>query len=266
MTWSIAVYEKNHNLERAEGLTVELQRQIIQASKQHRPLIDKLSKTPSGHFIQIPFALNYNGAQELVEHAEQQLLRDARDRSLPPAERDDALSPLTLFQAAFFQLFAAAEALLNLVYELYLKSDLRDDRISQHLSREQIDLKLRLAPIYCECFVGKPFDHTTDLFRKFQKWITVRNNFIHANITKDLKQPVVKYDDLIFILDTQGWSGPSLEDVKDLKQTVDALVSQILSNMQPRYRKEFGLVVHHELISVEYEDGMPVIVTAVDTA
>jgi hypothetical protein len=103
------------------------------------------------------------------------------------------------------------------------------------------------------------------VLRKFQKWIIVRNNLIHANITRDLRQPVVKYDDMIFILDTQGESAPrSLEDVKDLNQTVDALVSQILSNMQPRYRKEFGSVVHCELISVEYEDGMAVIVKAVD--
>ena len=114
--------------------------------------------------------------------------------------------------------------------------------------------------------MDRPFDHTTDVFRKFLKWITVRNNLIHANITKDLRQPVLKYDDIIFILDTQEESGssPSLEDVTDLKQTVDVLLGQILSNMQPRYRKEFGSVVHHELISVEYEDGIPVIVKAVD--
>jgi hypothetical protein len=56
------------------------------------------------------------------------------------------------------------------------------------------------------------------------------------------------------------WSDFGMEETKSIKGTVDAILSQVLTSMKPRYKKEFGSVVHEQFINVEYEDGVPVIV------
>jgi hypothetical protein len=118
--------------------------------------------------IQNPFALYFRTAEELIGIAE-------------IAAGCEALSASgTICQAAFFQLLIAAEGFLNLIYELYLKPELRDDRIAGRLTRDQIDVKLRLAPVYCDCFAGKPFDHRTAAFQNFQKLFRIRNDFVRA--------------------------------------------------------------------------------------
>lgn len=187
----------------------------------------------------------------------------------PAPKLGDWQTPYTLCQAAFFQLFAAAEALLNLIYEFYLKPELRDNAISSRLANQHIDLKLRLAPIYCDCFAGKAFDHATDAFQRFQRLVNARNNFIHANITKSMKQPVIDYDDMIFVLDAETSadgvvpgivSNLGVDEIKNIRLTIDGIVNVILANMQPRYRREFRSVIREEVIEVEYEDGVPVIV------
>ena len=264
VTWSIAVYEVNHDIARAESIIKELQQQVASASKVHRPSIGDLRKVPARHIIQNPFALSYNAAEELIEIAQQ-----LADPFSTVPKLGNYQTPSTLSQSAFFQLFTAAEALLNLVYELYLKRELRDERISQRLAREQIDLKLRLAPIYCDCFTGTPIDYSTDAFRKFQRLVNARSDLIHANVTKSMRQPVVEYDDITFVLDAEDsadgvisttLSDIGVDEVKSVNMTIDDIVNQILANMEPRYRAEFRSVIHEDVFEVAYEDGIPVIV------
>jgi hypothetical protein len=157
---------------------------------------------------------------------------------------------------------------LNIMYEIYLKAELRDDRIAARLPREQIDIKLRLAPLYCECFAGKPIDHSSDAFRKFNLLVDRRNNFIHANITKSLKTAVIDYDRMTFYMESESHrksnvptslSAFGIEDVKNMIQVIEDIVAQVLKSMTPRYRKEFSSVLREEFIQVEYEEGVPVI-------
>jgi len=150
-----------------------------------------------------------------------------------------------------------------------LKVELRDDRVADRLVREQVDLKLRLAPVYCDCFAGQPIDHTTQAFRNFHRLVNARNDFIHANVTRAMKTSVVNYDGMTFLVNLErnqdatvpdSMSGFGIEETKSIKGTVDAILSQVLTSMKPRYKKEFGSVVHEQFINVEYEDGVPVIV------
>ena len=162
------------------------------------------------------------------------------------------------------QLFSAFEGFLNLVYDVYLKPELRGDRIADRISREQIDVKLRLAPIYCDCFLGKPIDHTTDAFRNFLRVVAKRNDFIHANITKSMKTSVINYEETEFYVPADGsevrMSTRDIDDVKDMTRTIDEIIEQVLAAMAPRYRREFRSVMSDEFIYVEYENEVPVIV------
>ena len=266
-SWSIHVYEKDQDEARARRLIVELERQIANASTKRRALIPDHLKKPAGHVIENPFALHYQTAEELMAIAEK--LRSERGAPASAPMLDNLSGHYTLCRAAFFQFVAAIEGLLNLLYEIYLKAELRDDRIAERLLREQIDIKLRLAPVYCECFAGQPIDHTTPAFRDFHRLVNARNDFIHANVTKAMKTAVVNYDGMTFLVSPKrdgdtivpdSMSDFGIEEMKSVKASVDGILSQVLTSMRPRCKKEFGSVVHEEFINVEYEDGVPVIV------
>src|SRR5713226_1090248 len=266
-SWSIHIYEQNKDKARAERLIKELERQIIQASAKHRAFCSKLLKSPAGHVIENPFALCYRTARELLEIAEQ---LSQKDGGLPDAAtKPDDSTGHTLCRAAFFHLIAAVEGWLNLVYEIYLKAELRDHRIVDRLAREQVDVKLRLAPIYCDCFPGKPIDHTTEAFRNFHRLVNTRNDFVHANVTTSMKTPVVSLDDMTFIVTTDNsengfvpglTSDLGIEDLGNITAIVDEILAQALASMKPRDRREFGSVMHQDFINVEYQDGVPAIV------
>ena len=245
----------------------ELEKQIIQASAKQRAVYSKLLNSPSGHVIENPFALCYRTARELLEIAEQLTQKGGGILGAAPQLGDS--TRYTLCRAAFFHLIAAVEGWLNLVYEIYLKAELRDDRIVDRLAKEQIDIKLRLAPIYCDCFAGKPIDHTTEAFRNFHRLVNARNDFVHANLTKNMKTPVVSLDDITFVIspdNAQNSMVPGLtsdlgiEDLRKIKVIVDEILGQTLGSMKPRDRREFESVMHQDFINLEYRDGVPVIV------
>jgi len=268
-SWSIHVYEKNKDELRAELLSTKLAKQIAQSAKKQGSFVSSLLRNPSGHVIENPFALYYETAGELTEiakrfHSERGIASNSAIK-LPVSPNES-----TLCRAAFFQLIAAVEGLLNLVYELYLKKHLRDSRIAERLAREQIDLKVRMAPIYCDCFESRPIDHTTEAFQNFQRLVNRRNDFVHANLTKNMKTAVVRHDGMTFVVNAED-SGASLvpssmseigiEDVKKIRSAVDDLIAQILATMRPVYRKVFRSVMYADFIHVEYEEGVPVVLS-----
>jgi len=108
-----------------------------------------------------------------------------------------------------------------------------------------------------------------EAFRKFHNLINSRNDFIHANVTRSMKTPVVKYDDMIFVVPAVNLrNGIALNsisylgvgEVKNIKVAVDDILAQVLATMNPRHRREFGSVMYEDFINVDYEDGVPVIV------
>jgi hypothetical protein len=252
--FNIGVYEQNNDSARAELLVQELEQQILDASRRQSSQIEKLRKAPVGYVIQNPFAFYLRTAEELIGLAEM-----AESQHEPTG---------ALCQAAFYQLLVAAEGFLNLIYELYLKPELRDDRIAGKLARDQIDMKLRLAPIYCDGFAGRPFDHRTEAFRNFQKLFRIRNDFVHANVTKGMKHPIVEYDEIDFILwqeeGNDDLPSPSqdlgMDEVKRVLPMINAIVEQVLASMEPRHRRDLQFALHDDLIHVRDENGTLVII------
>jgi hypothetical protein len=162
------------------------------------------------------------------------------------------------------QFIAAFEGLLNLIYELYAKPDLRDGRIYDRLAREQIDIKVRLAPLYCCCFGSKLVDHHSEPFKQFHSIANLRNDFIHANLTKPMKTPIVIEDELSFAVEQTSRDKNSLpksidalypQDIQMVKDNIDQMVELLIEDMQPRFRHEFKKILGEEYIHVLVEDG-----------
>jgi len=168
-----------------------------------------------------------------------------------------------LYRAAFFLYVASFEGLLNLIYEIYLNPALRDERIFNRLKREQIDIKLRLAPIYCTCFKHEVIDASTEEFHRFQYIVDLRNDFIHANITKPMKSSIVQEDDFVFWIDSEQSSKYGLprdateldqHHLKFVRRAILDMVKIILDAMKPRYKREFSQVIYDEAINVGIDD------------
>lgn len=268
-SWSVHVYEENGDEARAEKILNELVQQATRAALKHRKAISELLQSPPGHILENPFSLYLQTAVDLLE-----LARKSKTPFGEGNQFSDWMAQYSLCRAAFFQFIACMEGFLNLVYEVFLKPELRDERIMERLAREQIDIKLRLAPIYCTCFTAKPIDHTTDAFRDFLRLVNARNDFIHANITKAMKTAIVVHENTTFLVAPENSKSagvaPTLISsigVEDLDRThvvITAIVEQITSSMKPRFRKQFRSVMNEEYINVEYRNGIPHIITETD--
>ncbi len=227
-----------------------LQCLITQRSHTRGPIKEILAK-PHGNIIQNPYALYRTNARTML---------DALNKT-PKQEYEQSSTHLSLF----LLLFAAIEGFINLIYELYLRPELREERVRQRLLRENLDIKLRLAPIYCSCFSVVSLDHRCDIFRKFQRLIEVRNDFVHANLTKAMTMPLVKCDDMSFLLNEYaGDIGPDIphnpdslsrEHINAVNATVDALVEFTLDSMKPRFRRKLRSIMNEDFIKLQLVDG-----------
>jgi hypothetical protein len=214
---------------------------------------NKAAADAKSFVLQNPYVLYSSSAVNLLEKA-----RDS------PADARD------YYRSAFFLFIAAFEGLLNLIYELYAKSELRDDRVFERLSREQIDIKVRLAPLYCDCFSERLIDHTAEIFRRFHTIVNLRNDFIHANFTKPMKRSIIVEDDYTFILrhasrDKYGLPKAiddlSQNDLTLIKESMAEMTDLLIHNMKPRYRHEFRRIIEEEYIQITIEDGDIIIVS-----
>jgi hypothetical protein len=145
---------------------------------------------------------------------------------------------------------------------------LRDERIYERLARDQIDIKVRLAPVYCTCFSNNPIDHHSDAFKRFHSIVNLRNDFIHANLTKPMKTPIVCEDGHTFMVELDDREKDGLpksfaildpHDIEGVKESIDEMVELLIEAMQPRFRHEFRRIRSEEYVSVLIEDGEVVV-------
>ena len=266
VSWSIAVYELSDDEARAEKIAKALFQKIRNGCGKVKSEMKAILKQDIGQVIENPFCLYYNTATGLLELA--------KKLSISNVHKEPAIAEIanwdteeTLCRAACFQFVSSVEGLLNLIYDIYLRQELREDRIVDRLGREQIDVKIRLAPVYCECFGSRPIDHSTDEFKKFHSLANLRNDFIHANLTKSMRTQVVEHEGSIYLnyanfkdILSVPFSSYGLEQIEEVKCIVDGMVAQIVGAMTPRFRKEFGEVLREPHIEVVFEDGIPILV------
>jgi hypothetical protein len=178
-------------------------------------------------------------------------------------QREGWKDPLDL-ATAFFLLVASFEGFLNLVYELYLEPSLRQDvRAREHLNRSPIDVKLRLAPLYCSCFKVRVLA-MDEAFKRWQAVINLRNNLIHANLSASMTLREHTEGGVPFLISRDvGKNRYNLPDkFSELKQehldfvceTIEQMVESVLSSMKVRYQQELSKVLHRPYFRARWID------------
>ncbi|MFA0718307.1 hypothetical protein AB4622_20120 [Vibrio splendidus] len=260
-SWSIAVYVKDKDYDAYE-VGSKFLKLVEHKAKSKKAQIKDRAKKPDGLVIENPYMI-YRDTGDSV-------LNLARELSQKTGFDGDSINfnhyrqSEDLCRSSFLMYLSSVEAFMNLVYELYLKSDLREKRIYDRISREQIDLKIKLAPLYCECFSGDALSADNEVFKKYHSLVNLRNDFVHANVTKPMMTPIIQEDGFEFLINSDSTTSigiPSsfndfdighIELVKDITQN---LVDYVIQTMTPRYRREIVQVLEHSHIQVEYENG-----------
>ncbi|NCS36189.1 MAG: hypothetical protein GPJ14_18870 [Microcystis aeruginosa G11-01] len=177
---------------------------------------------------------------------------------------DDYIKHYDLCRAAFILYLSSVEGFVNLIYELYLRRELREKRIYERISREQIDLKLRLAPVYCLCFKENILDPETKAFKDFHSLVNLRNDFVHANFTKPMMNPIICEDGFEFGINTDSATSIGIPNnfsdlqsahVDTAKNITQELIDYVVAAMSLRYRKKFKSIMYWDYIKVESKDG-----------
>ncbi|MGO2393286.1 MAG: hypothetical protein ACTH69_14480 [Halomonas sp.] len=261
-TWSIGVYLKQDVSSSAEDVANKFLKTIEgQASKYSSAIKEKLKK-PDGIVIENPFITYRETADSLYEMLED--MKQPKENEDEEIKFGDWMKHYDVCRAAFIMYLSSVEGFVNLIYELYLRKDLREKRIYDRVCREQIDLKLRLAPVYCECFKADVLDSSAEEFKEFHSLANLRNDFVHANLTKPMMNAVVYEDDFEFVIDSESTTSIGIPNnfrefeshhVLRAKEITQDLIDYVISAMEPRYRREFEYILNDEHIKVEYEDG-----------
>ncbi len=255
-TLSIEVFKRAQDSDNEEVRheTEDFLNLLRAAATRHAGKLKSAGVRAKGFVYQNPFALYFKSADILLERASQQ--SNEIDKGIV-AESGD------LYKAAFFLYVASLEGLLNLIYEIYLDPSLRDERIYNRLKREQVDIKLRLAPLYCICFKTRVLDINTEEFKRFQFILNLRNDFIHANITKQMKVSVIEEDGLTFWVSNEHPlkyglpRDPTLLNkthLETVRLSVLSIVNILLDTMKPRYKREFLKIIYDEQILVDIDE------------
>lgn len=262
MSWSIALYLKDGIDRSAEDVGEDFLNLLENQANKYTSDVKNRLKNPDGLVIENPFMTYRETADSIYE-----LILDLKD---PKTGNDGNLDfsgwmkHYDLCRSAFIMYLSSVEGFINLIYELYLRKELREKRIYDRVCREQIDLKLRLAPIYCECFKPGVLDPDSDAFKKYHSLANLRNDFVHANLTKPMMNPVVYEDDIEFVIDVKSNTSVGIpsnfreiktEHIEIAKEITSDLIEYIIESMELRFRRELEPVLEYEHIKVEVERG-----------
>ncbi|HVG29904.1 MAG TPA: hypothetical protein VM864_09415 [Pyrinomonadaceae bacterium] len=283
-SWSVGIYQDDGDVPKAQQIGEDFLALIKKQAPKYSGKLKSAASNATGFIYQNPFAIYFSGARNLLEQAEalesantlelwkrgDPYRTDWDESNQPDFLIDPYQSALSedLYRSAFFLFVASFEGLLNLLYELYLKPELRDDRIYNRLAREQVDIKLRLAPTYCVCFKDEVIDHRSEEFQRFQYIVDIRNDFIHANLTKPMTTALANEDGCIFSIASSSEGKYGLpRNITDLnvahlnfvQKTIEDMVSIVTERMKPRYKREFRAIVSEDRLIVDLVESEYVI-------
>lgn len=247
--WTIEIYSDDKQKASADALMRNVVSLFNAEAARSGTLIKNLANNSKQFMLQNPYRIYFDSASNLLNIAEQSVDRQQRD---------------ILCRSAFFLFLSAFEGLLNLMYELYLKSSIRSNKDGREsVIRANLDQKILLAPVYCMCFSQEKMEFHNDAYDRYKAIRSLRNNFIHANMTQAMKTSVITEDEKIFLLEPNRVkeyelplivSNLSVAHIKFVQKTVEDMKNAIISAMSVHYRHDFAQALESDEIIVEQSE------------
>lgn len=276
-TTSIAVYHKEINIIKSEKLVKQIEICLLKSIKNNKAKIVEQIKKSKHRVIENPFYTYFSTAESIIEVSKtlNEQLSNKLNKSLEMIFKsksgtindiyiDDKSNDLC--RSAFLMYLSSFEGFLNILYEIFLKPELRVKRISDRISKEQIDVKLKLIPLYCSGFKVKVINFEDERFDNYLKLINLRNNFVHANMVKTLEKYVLEEDNYKFIIENKeddfiptNFSLLELKHIVIVKETIKGIIDLVLESMTQKQMKTVKRVIYKDVIEViSYENYLTI--------
>lgn len=256
---SIAVYSESANTQEAEKIGKKIKQLLEKYASRYQKEFKAKIKEPDARIIQNPFKLYYLTAENL-----RALANDVVNSSTTKNDIQDSfqvyLKQFDVSRSAFLMYLSSFEAFLNLVYELHLKNELRDERIYGTINRHQIDVKLRMIPTYCNGFIVDQIDNEDERFKNYHRVVNLRNDFVHANFIKSEENQLIKEDGYEFLYSKyqdetvpKDFGQISIEHVDTAKKYIDDVIELVIESMDSNYSEDFKELLDFEAIQIDTE-------------
>ena len=244
--WMLEVYSDDKKKTSAETIKDDVLALFVKEANRSETLVKNLAKASSRSMVQNPFRIYFDSASNLVAMAEQHGNQQQRD---------------TLCRSAFFLFLSSFEGVLNLIYDLYLKPSIRENKEGREtVIRAGLDQKLLFAPVYCQCFTGETLNIPPDIYQQYKALRSLRNNFIHANVTDAMRTSIIKHDQMNFLLEPHRIkeydlpllvSGLTVAHLRFTQTTIIGMKNAIVAAMNVHYRHDFAQALEQEEIIIE---------------
>lgn len=274
LSTSIAVYSSSGNKLESEKLAGKIGALLTKEGLQKKGKVKTIIKNTKHKVIQNPFVTYYSTAENLLEVAQfVEHIATSNIANISNEKSNDSTNQFglsfdlwykqnDLYRSAFLMFLSSFEGFLNIMYELYIKAELRVDRIYERISREQIDIRLRIAPTYCDGFKAKIINNEDERFKAYLRLVNLRNDYVHANLIKSLERYIIEEDDYTFIIENEDTNEiPTNIDELELKHVqlakgiIDQTIELVFESMEPKTRREFKKIIYDQEIEMLEEDG-----------
>ncbi len=157
----------------------------------------------------------------------------------------------SLVWAAIVSYTLSMEALMNLVYSIYMRKEIAaDTELVEKINLYSAKDKWLMAYAFCDCF-GKPLGKNTKGYQSLAKLTSLRNNIAHSNISKERRTYIYLEDGIEFPIlpDKTKFeqmprpSDVSSGDAEKVRIEVQTFVDELIHSMKPRIRKEFSKLI-----------------------
>lgn len=158
--------------------------------------------------------------------------------------------------ASIMSFILSVEALFNIIFEIYLKKEISDDKaLRQYIFRLPLTDKWLLFASLCTCF-SKPLDRKKQGYQSLKRLIDIRNSWAHVNISDDMRTYFIKEDKLEFATKRS----PILKDIQPIissanytwaskvKDDVDTIKLEILNAMKKNAKIKFTKALEQEYL------------------
>lgn len=256
---SIVIYSTEKNKDASEKIGKNLKDLLEKEAIKYQHEFDSKLKRPHAKIIQNPYKLYFETAENLRDLANELVSKSDLE--------NDFMNTFHLYQkqfdiarSAFLMYLSAFEGFLNLIYELYLKFEHREKRIFDIINRQQIDIKLRMLPTYCNGFKVDVIDKNDERFKNYSRIVIIRNDFVHANFIKSEMEPILREDGIEFrylkdINDAmpKDFGKIGLSHVNVARDYIQGVIDLILESMNQTHLNEFKLLMDFEAIQIDIE-------------
>ena len=160
----------------------------------------------------------------------------------------------------------SVEAMFNILFEVYLRKEIREDEeLRQHVFRLSLLDKWLLSASLCTCF-SKPHGRKSPGYQSLKRLIGIRNSWAHAIVSDEMRTFLVKKDELMFATKQlpiyrerdRAHVLPRISSVDHIsavkvKKDVDLIKSEILNSMKTKDKRKFTKALEEEHILLSRE-------------